>query len=194
MSLNLNENLPKKRGRPRKNLEETNIEPKIHKAAGLLTKGRPRKYDYNNIELLKEIKTNANKSYYEKRGYYTNKIKYYINRYDISITREDFVEKSIDELKEILIKIENKINEIKKINMENKIISKQQSVIKKTNKKNNKEENILKKIEDKQEILINKIEKIKHEEHKKLHKLVLQQLKIQNKEFKPKQIKMRITD
>lgn len=201
---NINE--VKKRGRPKKIILE---EETINKV-----RGRPRLYDHENTELMKEIKTKTNKKYYESRGYYTNKIKYYIQHYKVDVTREDFIDKTIEELKNILTKIQNKINEIKSKNIEHKIIQKQnilKSKIKKKEEKllekqeyyNIKEEERLNKIKEqrkkieqkqniKQENIMNQIQKIKQEEYKKLHELLIKQ--IQNKSQKQRQIKMRIID
>jgi hypothetical protein len=175
----------KKRGRPKKVI--TDIQPEnVEKSKG----GRPRKYDINDPILMKQVKTEQNKKYYETRGYYTNKIKYYMNRYNLNITQETYSEKPVEELKDILIKIETKINEIRLKNIEDKMKNKQEEMIKQKEERIKvKEDKLLQKLKDqqtkKEEIMNKKIENMKQKEEHKIHD------KQTEKEFKPKQIKMK---
>lgn len=176
----------KKRGRPKK--VKADIE-NTHKI------GRPRKYDINDATLIKQVKTEHNKKYYEKRGYYTSKIKYYMKRYDlINITQDTYSDKPVEELKEILNNIETQINTIRKKNIEDKMNNKQEEIIKKIEERIKVKEQ---KFKDQQTIKINKkIEFMKQKEEHMIHDMKQkEEHKIHNKkteiEFKPKQIKMK---
>ena len=153
-------------------------------------RGRPRKYDITDATLMKRVKTEQNKKYYETRGYYTNKIKYYMNRYNLNITQETYSEKPVEELKNILINIERKINEIRLQTIEDKMKNKQEEMIKQKEERiKAKEDKLLQKLKDQQNkkegIIKNKIENMKQKEQHKIHD------KQTKTEFKPKLIKMK---
>lgn len=178
----------KKRGRPKKIKVEPNEIPK-EKNKG----GRPRKYDINDITLMKQIKTEQNKKYYNTRGYYTNKIKYYMNRYDLNITQDTYSEKPVEELKNILTDIEAKINNIRLKNIEEKQKEKQDKIIKQKEERIKvKEQKLFQKLQEQQikktEIINKKIEFMKQQtQENKSHD------KQDDKIFKPRQIKMKNT-
>lgn len=182
---NQTENI-KKRGRPKKIKVET-IETPTEKNKG----GRPRKYDINDTTLLKQVKTEQNKKYYETRGYYTNKIKYYMNRYDLNITQDTYSEKPVEELKNILTDIEAKINDIRLKNIEEKQKEKQDKITKQKEERiKAKEDKLLQKLQQQQnkklELINKKIEIMKQQtQENKSHD------KQDDKIFKPRQIKMK---
>ena len=181
---NQNETI-KKRGRPKKFKVET-IEIPTEKNKG----GRPRKYDINDTTLLKQVKTEQNKKYYETRGYYTNKIKYYMNRYDLNITQDTYSEKPVEELKNVLTEIEAKINDIRLKNMEDKQTEKTDKKIKQNEERIKvKEQKLFQKIQEQQnkktEMINKKIELMKQQEQNKPND------KQDDKIFKPRQIKMK---
>ena len=102
------EKVERKRGRPKKviepNLENEETAPK--------KVGRPKTIFTE--EEAKQYKTNSLKKYYEERGYFITKIKYYMKRYDyLNITQETYLNKSVEELKNILLDIEAKKNKEK---------------------------------------------------------------------------------
>ena len=179
----------KKRGRPKKIKAEPtdNTEIPTEKKKG----GRPRKYDINDTALLKHVKTEQNKKYYETRGYYTNKIKYYMNRYGLNITRDTYSEKPVEELKNILTNIEAKINDIKLKNIEEKQKEKQDKILKQNEERIKiKEQKLFQKLQEQQnkktEMINKKIELMKQQ---------YQEINSHDKQddniFKPKQIKMK---
>ena len=103
--MNSENTITKKRGRPRKH---PIIEPPTEKP----TIGRPRQYDRNDIALIKQVKKQNNTQYYNNRGYFITKVKYYMNKHpDLNITPDTYIDKPVEELKDILTGIEARINE-----------------------------------------------------------------------------------
>jgi hypothetical protein len=190
----------RKRGRPKKviepNLENEETAPK--------KVGRPKKIFTE--EEAKQYKTNSLKKYYEERGYFITKIKYYMKRYAyLNITQETYLNKSVEELKNILLDIEAKKNKEKeqKQNQIDQQLKQKKNELKLQNQTKKiqeqiqeqiqakKEKNLQKQIKKAQEIATKKNEKALQKLKEKENKL-LQSLndKIERKnKIKPKQPK-----
>jgi hypothetical protein len=135
----------KKRGRPRKIIT---TEIPVEKP----TIGRPRQYDRNDIALIKQVKKQNNTQYYNNRGYFISKVKYYMNKHpDLNIKPDTYIDKSIDELKDILKGIEVSLNE-KRL----KHIQAKQAEI--AEKKRIKTEQRIQAIKEKEPVLLQKIQ------------------------------------